>query len=64
METCLSLPGKKITVRRPYQVKVKGLNRYLKPVKYQFGGQFARIACHEIDHLDGKLIIDYEVKDV
>lgn len=63
MEQCLSLPGKNVMVKRLYQVKVKGLNRYLKPVKYQFGGLFARIVSHEIDHLDGKLITDYEGKE-
>lgn len=60
VEMCLSLPGKSVSVERPKGIKVKCLNRYLKFVKYKFTGLDARVACHEIDHLDGRLIIDYE----
>lgn len=59
-EGCLCLPGKSVRVERPKGIKVKCLNRYLKYVKYKFTGLDARVACHEIDHLDGRLIIDYE----
>lgn len=60
VEMCESLPGKKIVIKRPKIVTVKGLNQYLKFVKYKLSGLSARVACHEIDHLDGRLIIDYE----
>ena len=64
-EACLSIPetmrpNSAIKVKRPRQVSVKGLNQYLKPVKYRLNGQQARTACHEVDHLTGKLIIDYK----
>lgn len=62
-ENCLSLPGVAVKVKRPYQVTIKGLNQYFKPVKHKLSGLRARIACHEIDHLNGKLIIDYEEKE-
>ncbi len=58
-EACLSLPGVKCTVKRPKQINVKGLDQLGKPVSYRFQGQQACTACHEIDHLDGKLIIDH-----
>ncbi|MBA7639998.1 Peptide deformylase [subsurface metagenome] len=63
-EGCLSLPGIVIHVKRPMEVRVKGVNQYFKPVNYKFTGIEARQACHEIDHLIGKLITDYmeEVK--
>lgn len=62
-ETCLSLPGVGVRVKRPYQIVVKGENRYRKPVKYRLRGQQARIACHEMDHLWGKLITDYKQEE-
>lgn len=58
-EVCLSLPGVVVRVKRPAEVRVKGVNRYFKPVNYRFRGIEARRACHEIDHLIGKLITDY-----
>ncbi len=59
-ETCLSLPGESVVIKRPHLVKVKGINQYFRPVKHQLSGLLARVACHEIDHLCGKLIIDYK----
>lgn len=62
-ETCLSLPGVTCQVKRPMKVVLKGFNQYFRPVKYRLFGFHARIACHEIDHLDGKLIIDIGGKE-
>lgn len=62
-EGCLSLPGVVVSVKRPYQVTVRGLNQYFKPVKHKLSGIWARVVCHEIDHLHGKLIIDYKEKE-
>lgn len=59
-EACFSLPGVIVMVKRPYQVVVKGENQYRKPVKHKLRGYLARVACHEVDHLAGKLIIDYK----
>lgn len=58
-EGCLSIPGVEVTVKRPQQIVIKGVNRYFKPVKYRFSGLQARVAYHEIDHLFGRLILDY-----
>ncbi len=59
-EMCLSLPGKAVIVERPKSITVKGLDEHLKFMRHKFTGLDARVACHEIDHLDGKLIIDYK----
>ena len=59
-ERCESLPGVEVSIMRPHSIVVKGLNKYFKPVKYKLHGLPARIACHEIDHLCGKLITDYK----
>jgi len=59
-EGCLSLPGKVVYVERPQSITIKALNQYGRSVKYRLNGSQARMACHEIDHLDGKLITDYE----
>jgi peptide deformylase len=58
-EGCLSLPGIIVKVKRSFEIKVKGLNQYCNPVNYTFTGIESRRAQHEIDHLNGKLIIDY-----
>ncbi len=58
-ETCLSLPGVAVMVRRPQIITVKGLNQYLKPIKHKMHGLQARIVCHEVDHLYGVLIMDH-----
>lgn len=57
-EGCLSCPGKKGIVQRPRRVRVKGLNRYGKVVKYRAKDLLARAFCHEIDHLNGILYED------
>lgn len=59
-EGCLSIPKVKVTIKRPQQLTIKGVNRYFKPVKYKLSGLQARVACHEVDHLFGKLILDYK----
>lgn len=62
-EACLSIPKVIVKVKRPRQIVIKGRNRYFKPVRYKFNGLQARIACHEGDHLFGKLIIDYKEEE-
>ena len=57
-EGCLSWPGKRGIVKRPRHVKVKGLDRFGKPVKFRAKNLLARALCHEIDHLDGILFED------
>ena len=61
-EQCLSMPGKVIYVKRPLHITIKAVNQYGRFVKHKLSGFPARVAAHEIDHLDGKLITDYEEK--
>ncbi len=58
-EGCLSIPGAAVDVARAASIAVKGLNRDFEPVKFSLGGLPARIVQHELDHLNGVLIIDY-----
>ncbi|MCX6766473.1 MAG: peptide deformylase [Candidatus Moranbacteria bacterium] len=61
-EGCLSFPGKFFPVERPINVKVQARDRGGKKVKIKADGLFARVLQHEIDHLDGILVIDRAVK--
>ncbi len=58
-EGCLSLPGQFADVTRPYRVRVRYLA--LDGSKQEVEGEGLLSAClqHEIDHLDGKLFVDY-----
>ncbi|MBQ2945803.1 MAG: peptide deformylase [Clostridia bacterium] len=62
VEGCLSCPGQNCVLTRPQKVTVKAKNRFGEDVKYLFSGFWAKLACHEIDHLDGVLIIDIKEK--
>lgn len=57
-EGCLSVPDIIGEVKRPYKVKVKGLNELGEEIEIKATGFLARAFCHEIDHLDGILFID------
>ncbi|MDI6890999.1 MAG: peptide deformylase [Thermodesulfovibrionales bacterium] len=57
-EGCLSVPGYILTLKRSAKVYVKGLNREGKPIEIETRGLLSRVLQHEIDHLDGLLIID------
>jgi peptide deformylase len=57
-EGCLSIPGINLEVKRSKEVIVEGLNREGEKVQLGAVGLFARVLQHEIDHLDGILIID------
>lgn len=59
-EACLSLPGIEVWLERPMQVVVTGWNQDYRPVRYRFRGLRATVACHEIDHLNGVLLLDYQ----
>jgi peptide deformylase len=61
-EGCLSFPGKFFPVERPIKVKVQARDSEGKKVKIKADGLFARVLQHEIDHLDGILVIDRAVK--
>lgn len=58
-EFCLSIPGKGKKVRRPKMVHVKYLDPTGKEVVVRLSELKARCVAHEIDHLNGKLMLDY-----
>jgi peptide deformylase len=57
-EGCLSLPGVHVDVERPVHVKVRALNELGEPIAIEASGLEARVIQHEIDHLDGVLVLD------
>lgn len=58
-EGCLSIPDQYAEVQRPASVRVKWLGLDGTDQEEQFDGLWATCVQHEIDHLDGKLFIDY-----
>ncbi len=58
-EGCLSCPGIRIQVTRPENVTVQGIDEKGKEVTIQASGLLSKVLQHEIDHLDGVLILDY-----
>lgn len=58
-EGCLSVPGFYETVARPSNVMISALDREGKPFKEKASGLLAICIQHEIDHLEGKLFVDY-----
>lgn len=57
-EGCLCLPGVMVEVKRSEKINVRGLNRNGEEIDVQADGLLARALQHEIDHLEGVLIID------
>lgn len=55
---CLSLPGINVLVKRPRKVTVEALNTEGQQVRIKAKDFLAHVIQHEIDHLDGILIID------
>ncbi|WP_135450759.1 peptide deformylase [Tabrizicola caldifontis] len=58
-EGCLSIPDQYAEVKRPAEVQVRWLDETGTEQERQFSGLWATCVQHEIDHLDGKLFIDY-----
>ncbi|SBT17796.1 Peptide deformylase [Marinomonas gallaica] len=58
-EGCLSVPGYYEHIYRAAKVKVKALDRYGKAFEMETDELMAVCVQHEIDHLDGKLMVDY-----
>ncbi len=58
-EGCLSVPGFYETVNRPRRVEVTALDRDGERFTRELDGLLAVCLQHEIDHLDGKLFVDY-----
>ena len=57
-EGCLSLPRVLLDVERPIHVRVRGQDEHGSPLMIEASGLEARVIQHEIDHLDGVLILD------
>lgn len=58
-ESCLSVPGSQDVIMRPATVVVNGLDSDGNEITVRAAGLLAACIQHEIDHLDGKLFIDY-----
>ena len=58
-EGCLSVPGYFDKVTRAERIRVRALDRNGKQIEFEAEGLLAVCIQHEIDHLDGKLYIDY-----
>jgi peptide deformylase len=57
-EGCLSLQGVLVPIERSTDVTIEGTDVEGKPLRYELRDHSARIVQHELDHLDGVLIID------
>jgi peptide deformylase len=58
-EGCLSVPGIYESVERADAIRARGLDRDGQAVEFEAEGLLAVCVQHEIDHLDGKLFVDY-----
>lgn len=62
-EGCLSLPSVLVEVERPVHIRVRGVNEDGEEVVVEASGLEARVIQHEVDHLDGVLILDRTTRD-
>ncbi len=62
-EGCLSIPRVSVDVERPLFVRVSGSDQGGAPIKIEASGLEARVLQHEIDHLDGVLILDRTIRE-
>jgi len=62
-EGCLSLPGVVVDVERPVHVRVRAQDGTGAAITVEASGLEARVIQHEIDHLDGVLILDRTPRD-
>jgi peptide deformylase len=62
-EGCLSLPAVLVDVERAVHVRVRGFDAYGEPILIEASGLEARVIQHEMDHLDGVLILDRTSRD-
>ncbi|MEM9101306.1 MAG: peptide deformylase [Pseudomonadota bacterium] len=58
-EGCLSFPGVYAKVKRANEIKVSALDRHGKTFEVDTGDLLAVCIQHELDHLEGKLFVDY-----
>jgi peptide deformylase len=62
-EGCLSLPLVHVDVERPVHIRVRAQDEYGEPITIEASGLEARVIQHEMDHLDGVLILDRTPRD-
>jgi peptide deformylase len=62
-EGCLSLPAVLVDVERPINVRVRAMNEHGEPVLVEASGLEARVIQHEMDHLEGVLILDRATRE-
>jgi peptide deformylase len=62
-EGCLSLPAVHVEVERPVHIRVKAQDEQGEPITIEASGLEARVIQHEMDHLDGVLILDRTPRD-
>jgi peptide deformylase len=62
-EGCLSLPSVHVEVERPVHIRVKAKDEEGEPILIEASGLEARVIQHEMDHLDGVLILDRTPRD-
>jgi peptide deformylase len=62
-EGCLSIPGVTVDVERPLHVRVRARDEHGEPVTAEASGLEARVIQHEMDHLDGVLMLDRAPRD-
>ncbi len=58
-EGCLSVPGVYEEVKRADQVRVRALDEQGQPYEFEADGLLAVCVQHELDHLDGKVFVEY-----
>lgn len=58
-EGCLSIPGVTVNIKRPQKITVRYTDEQNKETERECSDLLARAILHEIDHLHGKLIVDY-----
>jgi peptide deformylase len=62
-EGCLSLPEVLVEVERPIHVRVRGRDEFGEETVVEASGLEARVLQHEIDHLDGVLVLDRTTRE-
>ena len=58
IEGCLSFPGLELEIKRPEKIEVEYFDRRGQAQKIKASELLARIICHEVDHLEGKTMLD------
>ena len=58
VDGCLSIQGVLLPVERPAMITIAGQDEHGADVRYELEEPYSRVAQHELDHLDGVLILD------